>query len=110
MKIALLHDVGKNGPLSVPCALMVVESAYQARHRRVEDLAHPQEGCDRDRAACLNLLPVAGGEAERDHVFLGQAASLTQVPNPSAQRAEEIFVFRHLGQCSGTRAKTPRAD
>lgn len=80
----------------MPCVLIAVESAHQARHWRVEDLTHPQESCHRDGSAGLDLLlMVESGEAERDHVFLGQAARLAQVPYASAQRGIIASKLKH---------------
>lgn len=65
-------------------AAAIVKAANKPRERRMENVADPQECCHGDGAASLDLLPVAGGEAERDHIFLGQAPTLAQVPNAFA--------------------------
>lgn len=44
--------------------------------RHFKHIANAKQGCQSNRPSSLDLLPVAGGETEREHVLLAVAALL----------------------------------
>jgi len=87
-----------------------VQSGNHRRDRDVKGFTDSQQGCDRDGSAGFDLLPVAGREAEGDHVFLAVSAGLAKLLGALAEILEEFFCVWHVLSCTWTRAKTPRAD
>jgi hypothetical protein len=87
-----------------------VESANQLCHRHLEDLTNAEKGSYSDGSAGFNLLPVPGGEAKTEHIFLRVTALLPQFSYFRAQGAEELVLIRHPLRCKVLRAETPRAD
>ncbi len=51
-----------------------VEAGYESAHRNAEDFANPEQGRHRDGTASFDLLPMAGGESEVNHILLAVAA------------------------------------
>ena len=62
-----------------------------------------------DGPSRFNLLPVAGGESERNHVLLAVAALFAKLADSLAQGAEE-FTLIHTPVCSLLRADSLRAE
>ena len=87
-----------------------VQSLYQLGHRSCEDFADAKEGGDGDGASGLHLLPVAGGEAEAQHILLRIAALLAKLTNPCSESGKELSLIRHVLRSMVVRANTPRAD
>jgi hypothetical protein len=87
-----------------------IQTMNQLGHWQFEDLADAEEGGHRNGASGLHLLPVAGGKAEAQHIFLRIAALLAKLSHSRAQSAEECFLIRHPLRCKVLRAETPRAD
>jgi hypothetical protein len=82
----------------------LVQSANQAVSPDLEHVADSQERRHRDGASCLDLLPVACGEAEGDHVLLGVSVGFPQLFHPPAESTKELGVIDHASLCNGTRA------
>jgi len=87
-----------------------IQTLNQLGHRQFEYLADAEEGGHCDGPSGLHLLPVASGEAERQHILLRIAALLAKLSHLRAQCAEECFLIRHPLRCKVLRAETPRAD
>lgn len=81
--------------------------------RHFKHIADAKQGCQSNRPSSLDLLPVAGGETEREHVLLAVAALLTHGFKPRAEFLEDnlmLYLTGHIFACKTLRAKTPRAD
>ena len=87
-----------------------IQPLYQLGHRSGEDFADAEESGDGYGASGLHLLPVAGGEAKRQHVLLRIATLLAKLTHSRTQSAEELVMIRHALVCKVLRAETPRAD
>ena len=87
-----------------------IQPLYQLGHRSGEDFADAEESGDGYGASGLHLLPVAGGEAETQHVFLRIATLLPKVSYLRTQGAEELVLIRHTLVCKDLRAEKPRAN
>lgn len=55
---------------------LLVQPLYQPRHWRFKYLADAEQGGHGDGASGLHLLPVAGREAEGEHILLREATLL----------------------------------
>ena len=99
----------QNGCESLPVDSLV-QTANQAVSPDLEHVADSQERRHRDGAARLDLLPVASGEAEGNHVLLRVSMGFPQLFHPLAESTKEPGVIHHASLCNGTRAETPRAD
>jgi hypothetical protein len=81
--------------------------------RHFKYVANAKQGCQSNRPSSFNLLPVAGGESEREHVLLAVAALLAHGFKPSPELleyAQMFYLTGHICACKTLRAKTPRAD
>ncbi len=87
-----------------------IEPVNQLRHWHFKYLADAEQGGHRDWPTGLHLLPVAGGEAEGEHVLLRVAVFLPKLLYSDAEGAKELVLIRHPSTCKGIRAKVPRAD
>ncbi|HKW64071.1 MAG TPA: hypothetical protein VJN89_16075 [Candidatus Acidoferrum sp.] len=62
-----------------------------------ECIANPQKRCHCNRATRFNLLPMASGESESDHVLLAVAPPLAEFLDALAKGFEESGVVHHAG-------------
>lgn len=58
-----------------------------------ERIANPQKRPHCNRATSFNLLPMAGGESEGNHILLAAAASLAELLDSLAKSFEELGVI-----------------
>lgn len=65
------------------------------RNSNLERIANPQERRHCNRAAGLDLLPMASGESKGNHIFLAEAVPLAQFLYPLPQCFEESRVVYH---------------
>ena len=87
-----------------------VEALENARDGHMKGSAYPKQGRHGDWSAGFNLLPVSRRETERDHVFLAETPSLSQLADSFPQPGKEFRLIWHLPLCRGPRAEIPRAD
>ena len=87
-----------------------VQTPDEPADGHLEHIADAEKGGNGDGAACLDLLPVAGRKAERDHVLLAVAPALAQFSDSLPQGAEKFRLIYHANGCKVSRAETPRAD
>lgn len=96
------------------CDSFPVDSLVQPANQAVGgDLEHTADSKQRrhgDGAASLDLLPVPSRKAEGNHVLLRITGGLPKLLRSLSKSAKELGVVDHASLCSGTRAKTPRAD
>ena len=55
-----------------------IEAPQQTSDWYSEDFADPEQGGHGDRSPSFDLLPVSGGEAEGDHIFLAETFGFPQ--------------------------------
>ena len=72
-----------------------IQPENQFGHGNVEGLADAEQRRDGDGSACLNLLPMPGGESKRNHIFLSVFLPLAQRANPPAKSAEKLLLIYH---------------
>jgi hypothetical protein len=81
----------------VPYTLLPVNAAIQSFKQLCgsdgEGVTDAQQGRERDGSSRLNLLPMAGGKAKPDHVFLGEAAGFAQLLYPLTEDTKELFLI-----------------
>ena len=65
------------------------------RNSNFERIANPQKRRHCNRATSFNLLPMASGEAEGNHVLLAVAAFVAKVLDSLAKSFEELGVVHH---------------
>jgi hypothetical protein len=78
--------------------------------RDVEGIADAERCSHRDWTAGLDLLPVTGREAKRNHIFLTVVIFYSKSSNSPPQCAKKFRLIYHAGVCKVSQAKTPRAD
>lgn len=71
-----------------------IQTFEKSTDRNAERLTDPQDRRNCNRPPRFNLLPVAGREAERNHVFLGKAALFPQLFYTLAEIYEEFRCIR----------------
>jgi len=71
-----------------------------SRNSNFERIANPQKRRHVNRAASFDLLPMASGESESNHILLAVAASPAEVPDSLAKSFEELKVIYHTGATS----------
>jgi len=87
-----------------------VKALQETSHRHAKGFANSKQRGHGNGPPCFNLLPVSGGEAERDHVFLAEPLGLPQLADAFPQAVKEFRLIWHLRLCKVPRAETPRAD
>jgi hypothetical protein len=87
-----------------------IQSAHNLFNADLEHITNTQEGRHCNGTARFDLLPVASGKSEGNHVFLAVFALLTEPLDSAAKRLEEFGVIYHTEFCTVARAETPRAD
>ena len=79
--------------------LIVVDSfvcvSNNHRNANFERIANPQKRLHCNRATTFNLLPMASGEAEGNHVLLAVTALVAKVLDSLAKSFEELGVVHH---------------
>jgi hypothetical protein len=60
-----------------------------------ERIANPQKSGHCNWSASFDLLPMASGESERNHIFLAVAAPLAEVLDSLAQSVKEFGAIDH---------------
>lgn len=58
-----------------------------------EGVTNAEQGRERDRSTRLNLLPMAGGEAKPNHVFLSETVGFAQLLYSLTEGAKELFLI-----------------
>lgn len=87
-----------------------IEALDEPADGHLEHIADAEKGGNGDGAARLDLLPVPGGKAERDHVLLAVPLALPQFSESLPQGVEKFRLIYHTDACKVSQAKTPRAD
>lgn len=72
-----------------------VQICNELTNRNVEGFADSEDGCDRNRPACLNLLPMSRRETKGDHVLLAIPALFAQLSYTLAEISKEFSGVRH---------------
>jgi len=81
------------------------------RNSNFERIANPQKRRHVNRAASFDLLPMASGESEGNHIFLAVAASLAELLDSLAKSLEEFRMIYHAaGTSTFSRGDTPQAN
>ena len=75
-----------------------------------EDIANTQKSGHGDWATGFDLLPVAGGESKRNHIFLAMFVPLAEFFYSASKCFEEFGVVHHTEVFTVARAEAPRAD
>jgi len=86
-----------------------IQPANQASDGDAKSFADAEQRSDSDWPSCLDLLPVPGGEAVGNHVFLRVTLTLPQLLNPLPEFSKEFRLVCHRPLCRLLRAKSPRA-
>jgi hypothetical protein len=94
----------KTGCESLPVDSLV-QSANQAVSTDFEYFADSEQRRHGYGAARFDLLPVACGEAEGDHVLLRVSMGFPQLFHPLAESTKELGVIGHASLCNGTRSR-----
>ena len=87
-----------------------IETLDEPADGHLEYIADAEKGGNGDGAACLDLLPVAGRKAERNHVLLAVAPAQSQFSDSLPQGVKKFRLIYHTDGCKVSRAETPRAD
>jgi hypothetical protein len=74
----------------------VICDSNNYRNSNLERVANPQKRRHRNRAASFDLLPMASGESEGNHVLLAVAAPPAEFFDPLAKSFEEFGVIHHV--------------
>jgi hypothetical protein len=94
--------------------VLFVDPAIQITHEGIQanskGVANPEEGGDRDRPTCLNLLPMPRRKSEPYHVLLSIFALFAQRAYALAKCAKKTCFVNHTSTCRMLRAETPRAE
>ena len=74
-----------------------VQSSKQLFRRHFKYVANAKQGLQSNRPSGLDLLPMAGGEAKREHVFLAAALFLPHGFEPCPEFFEYALMFYLTG-------------
>jgi hypothetical protein len=74
---------------SINAAIKICNQLSGSDGERVTNAEH---GCECDRSAGFNLLPMPGGKAKPDHVFLSKTVGSAQLLYSFTEGAEELFL------------------
>jgi hypothetical protein len=105
-------DVGEG---AFPGNFLIVVDSYVCasdnnRNSNFEHTANPQKRRHGNRATSFDLLPMASGESEGNHILLAVAAPIAEFLDPLAKSFEEFGVFYHAATAAATLPETLRAD
>jgi hypothetical protein len=75
-----------------------------------ERIANPQKSGHCDWSTRFDLLPMASGKSERNHIFLAVAAPFAEVLDSLAQSFKEFDMIYHAATFTFAGPETPRAD
>ena len=87
-----------------------VQTPDEPADGHLEHIADAKKGGNGNGAACLDLLPVPGRKAERNHILLAVAPAQSQFSDSLPQGTKEFLLIYHTDGCKVSRAETPRAD
>lgn len=74
---------------------LVVRASNDHRNSNLERIANPQKRRHCNRASSFDLLPMASGESEGNHVLLAVAAPIAELLHPLAKSFEEFGMVHH---------------
>ena len=87
-----------------------IQPAHNLVHPSFENVADAQQRPNRDRTSGFDLLPMACGKTERNHILLTVTVLPAQSTDALPQGFKKLLFVYHAGVCTVARAETPRAD
>jgi hypothetical protein len=73
-----------------------IKSCDKSCCRNTKRVAYFEEGSEGDGSARFNLLPMARGKSQRNHVFLSISLAFAEALDSSSKSAEEFAFVNHV--------------